>query len=659
MSFLQPAFLAALPLVALPIIIHLINQRRYQTVRWGAMMFLLAASRMSRGYARVRQWLIMAARMLAIAGLVFAVSRPLAGGWLGLTAGGRADTAIVLLDRSPSMEQGGAAGGGSKRETALKQLSRALAMLDAARLVLIESGTNRPRELESATALPEVSGTGPTSAAADIPAMLLAARDYIKANKAGRTEVWLCSDLRGNDWDAESTRWQALRDAFLEFPQGVRFHLLAYPQPAPGNLKVRVTDVRRRPGRDGVELLVSLRITREGDGEGKLVVPVQFEVEGARSEVAVEMTGPQYELKDHLIPLGQGHARGWGRVSIPADANPADNDYWFVYDEPAPRHAVVVAEDAQAGRPLELAAAIAPESEVQCSAVVIDEKQLDGIEWESLALLAWQAPLPSGPAADQVLAFVERGGVVLFFPPRVPGDTAFLGVRWTSWSGDDTGLGVENWRGDQDLLAHTQSGAPLPLGTLQVRKSCGLAGELTPLASLRGGAPLLARAVSRRGGAYFCTTTAAPADSSLESDGVVLYVLVQRALAAGARVLESTRAVVAGEPTGDAPTRWERLAGGGEAISTEYALHGGVYSAGDTLISLNRSAAEDEAPVLADRRVAELFRGLDFARVDDRAGNSGTLIREIWRLFLVAMLAAMLLEAGLCLPKVRTARARP
>src|SRR5437763_11174629 len=112
MSFLQPLMLAALPLAALPIIIHLINQRRYQTVRWAAMMFLLAANRMSRGYARLRQWLIMLFRMAAIAGLIFAVSRPLLGGWLGLAAGGRADTTIVLLDRSPSMEQGGAGGGG-------------------------------------------------------------------------------------------------------------------------------------------------------------------------------------------------------------------------------------------------------------------------------------------------------------------------------------------------------------------------------------------------------------------------------------------------------------------------------------------------------------------------------------------------------------------
>ena len=105
MSFLQPIFLAALPLVALPLIIHLITQRRYQTLRWGAMMFLLAASRMSRGYARLRQWLIMLFRMLAIAGLIFAISRPLASGWLGWAAGGRADTTILLLDWSPSVHQ--------------------------------------------------------------------------------------------------------------------------------------------------------------------------------------------------------------------------------------------------------------------------------------------------------------------------------------------------------------------------------------------------------------------------------------------------------------------------------------------------------------------------------------------------------------------------
>src|SRR3954463_11007289 len=107
MTFLQPLLLILLPLVALPIIIHLINQRRYQTIRWAGMMFLLAANRMTRGYARLRQILILLARTLALAGLIVAVSRPVASGWLGRAASGRPDTTIILLDRSPSMQQQG------------------------------------------------------------------------------------------------------------------------------------------------------------------------------------------------------------------------------------------------------------------------------------------------------------------------------------------------------------------------------------------------------------------------------------------------------------------------------------------------------------------------------------------------------------------------
>jgi hypothetical protein len=42
MNFQQAAILLALPLASIPLIIHLINQRRFQTLKWGAMMFLVA-----------------------------------------------------------------------------------------------------------------------------------------------------------------------------------------------------------------------------------------------------------------------------------------------------------------------------------------------------------------------------------------------------------------------------------------------------------------------------------------------------------------------------------------------------------------------------------------------------------------------------------------
>lgn len=664
MAFLQPMLLAALPIVALPIVIHLINQRRYQTIRWGAMMFLLAANRMSRGYARLRQWWILLFRMLAIAGLIFAISRPLASGQLGMAVGSATDTTIVLMDASPSMRQQGS-GADSKLETGRQQLVRTLKTLSSSRWVLIESTSPRPRELETPDDLRSLTPANGTSASADVPAMLLAARDYIQSNKTGRTEIWLCSDVRQNDWNPDDVRWQAVRDSLLGFSQGIRLHLLAYPRAAPDNLAVRVSDVRRQTTREGAELLVSLQIEREasenskvGDveqSEARTTVPVQFEIEGARSELTVEMTGPRFDLQDHRIPLDNNQQRGWGKVSIPADANPGDNDFYFLFDEPVARHTVLVAEDAQAVRPWELAASISPDPALQCSTVVLSPEQLPSVEWEKASLVIWQAPLPVGDAADRVQAFIHRGGCVMFVAPRNPTPDGFAGVHWTSWTHSPENVAIQSWRGDQDLLARTQSGAALPIGQLAIHRYCGLAGDHTPLAVLAGGASLLGRVPTDRGAVYFCATTATNGDSSLASDAVALYVLVQRAIGNGAASLGNSRQLVAGNVARSPGVQlqdWRRLAGAEEALSTDFAYHAGIYGAEEKMFAVNRAEEEDLAPVLPDARVAALFEGLDFARVDDQAGSLASLLNEIWRPFLVAMIGALLAESALCLPRV-------
>jgi hypothetical protein len=652
MTFLQPIILAALPLIALPIVIHLINQRRFHTIRWAGMMFLLAANRMARGYARLRQFLILLFRTLAVAGLVFAVSRPLASGWLGRAVGSRPDTTIILLDRSPSMRQQGFGTVTSKLDAGRHQLARTLAMLGSGRWVLIDSMSKTPQEIEAPDSLLKLPSAEPASSSADLPAMLEAARDYIRDNRSGRTEIWICSDVRQNDWNPESVRWQALRDGFQQFPQGVRFHLLAYADVARGNVSVRVTEARRQQTTEGAELLVSLKLAREGNADGELSLPVQFDIEGARSELIVKMNGPTYELKDHRIPIERTRERGWGKVTIPADANPADNEFYFVFDQPHPRRALLVSDDSSAVAALQLAAATPPGPAIRCSAEIIKRERLGTVDWDSLALLIWHAPLPEAEAASAVEAFVQRGGQVMFLPPRAPGDAAFMGVHWQAWEAEQTPLPLETWRGDQDILANTQSGAALPVGQLQIRRHCGLLGETTPLASLKGGKLLLARVPTNRGGVYFCATTPDVGDSSLASNGVVLYVLVQRLLGAGAGALGQTRQLVAGEASTDQlPSDWQQLAGGPEALSTDYPYQAGVYTAGDKLLAVNRAAVEDQAPVLSDERVADLFTGLDFTRVNDHAGLASGLIQEIWRLFLVGMMVSLLVEAGLCVPR--------
>ena len=277
--------------------------------------------------------------------------------------------------------------------------------------------------------------------------------------------------------------------------------------------------------------------------------------------MTVELAGADAELKDHRIPLEKGRDRGWGRVSIPADSNPADNDFWFVFEQPVPRRTIVVVEDTPAARPLELAAAIPPDSLVKCAAEVVAVAQLTTVDWDQISLVLWQAPLPDQGMSKPLQAFVERGGSLIFFPSHPPGPGEIYGIKWTEWTNPQTENAVESWRGDEDLLAHTASGQPLPVGQLQIRKYCGLSGEVTPLATLRGGAPLLARVTTSHGAVYFCATTPAPADSSLATSGVALYVLVQRALAAGAQSLGNHAQLVAGDAPSDEATVWKRVAG--------------------------------------------------------------------------------------------------
>src|SRR6187401_2199920 len=104
MSFLFPSLLAiGLPLVAVPILIHLINLRRQQKIRWAAMQFLLESQRRNRRWILLKQLLLLATRMGIIAVLVLMLAHlVLRNEWLSLLGRGTTHH-LILLDDSYSM----------------------------------------------------------------------------------------------------------------------------------------------------------------------------------------------------------------------------------------------------------------------------------------------------------------------------------------------------------------------------------------------------------------------------------------------------------------------------------------------------------------------------------------------------------------------------
>ena len=76
MSFLYPVFLFALLALAIPVIIHLFNFKRYKTLYFSNVPLLKRIKKESRKKSQLKQLFILIARLLAIASLVFAFSRP-------------------------------------------------------------------------------------------------------------------------------------------------------------------------------------------------------------------------------------------------------------------------------------------------------------------------------------------------------------------------------------------------------------------------------------------------------------------------------------------------------------------------------------------------------------------------------------------------------
>src|SRR5687768_6199486 len=96
-------FWAGLVAVSIPVIIHILNRRRFKTVTWAAMEFLLRAMRKNRRRLRFEQWMLLATRCLVVLLLGMALARPL-GCANPATAmlGSRGGVSVFVIDNSYS-----------------------------------------------------------------------------------------------------------------------------------------------------------------------------------------------------------------------------------------------------------------------------------------------------------------------------------------------------------------------------------------------------------------------------------------------------------------------------------------------------------------------------------------------------------------------------
>ena len=330
--FLSPALLGFLALAAAPIIIHLLNRRRFVRVDWAPMRVLRQTVASNRRRVRLEQWLLLLLRTLAVAALIVAVARPmLSGSAMSLFERAGRASRVVVVDDSLGM------GGRSDGSTAYGRAADAAAALleqigpDDEVTVLRTSAPGRPlvthARLESPDAvLASLREAGPTDVGSNWAATMAAVDRLLGGATYPVREVTLITDLAPHGWDEGVTRTAAAWAA-----ADVSLRVLDVGRDVPGGLSVAAIRPRDPVTLVDVNTAVLVDIANDG-GEPAGGATLSVTVDGVDRTVDL----PEVPAGDRVsVPVEVAVSEaGPHRVSVrlPPDALDADGRGFLILE---------------------------------------------------------------------------------------------------------------------------------------------------------------------------------------------------------------------------------------------------------------------------------------------------------------------------------------
>jgi hypothetical protein len=692
MMFLNPLVLLGLVAAAIPLIIHLFNFRRPKKVDFSSLAFLKELQKSTMQRVRIKQWLLLLLRTLALACLILAFARPTLTGGLAGTLGGRANSSIaIVVDNSLSMTLRDAQGNylDQARDMAAGLVDQTepgdeifvLATADNTSAVPA-AYKNKAPALDALAELTTRTGATTTARAIARAAALL--DDAAHLNK----EIYVLSDLQ---------RSTLLDSTQIDVPDEIRTVLLPVGERTFGN--VAITDVRvaSRIVEVGQPARVEATLVNYGSDPiqgyvaslylgGKRVAQATADLEPGNETPVVFAVTPQQ--------------RGWlaGEVQIEDDDFVRDNIRYFALNVPEQRRLLIVRGEGQRTDYVELALS----SQLTQGRVTFDVTTIDDSALAATALGGYDAVVLVGPrdlSSGEVAAltrYVNGGGGLLLFPneaAQAPDYNALLGgLGGGTFSGFSGSLGSGGIIASFDRvdLEHPlfegvfdrpgQRGAVESPDIYYAMNYSPSSGTEQTLIQLSNGFPFL-QELRYGSGAVFVVATAPDVRwSDLPVRGLFIPLLYRSIYYLSSGVAVQGEQLIAGRPSelrltgvsddeplrlvgpnGEEFTPEQRSLFGAVLLQTDATLNTpGLYEvrAGETLvrrIAFNLDNRESDLHVYAPEEAAEQLAeatGASVRVLDTAGGNADDVVSaiqaertgvELWNVFL--MLALLFLVA--------------
>jgi hypothetical protein len=420
MSFLAPLFFAALAVLGVPVLIHMIQRQRTEIIEFPSLMFVRKIPFHSMRRQRVRHLLLLLLRCAALALLIAAFARPFFQSAVLVAVTGGSREVVILVDRSYSMAYGNR---WERARDAARDVVRELAPNDQATIIFFDSGAQSGARStrDRASLLAAIDGAELGVGTTRYGPALQLAQGIFEDSDQPRLEAFLITDFQRIGVDSAASTL---------LPRGtVLTPVMVADADETANISVTGASIQRdffsgreraavtaRLANRGQEAVEDLRVSIELNGRELESLPVTVEAYSSAT-----LTFSLFTLEDTAMPVS---------VRTAEDALPQDNVFHFTVAPGDVVPVLVVGSPGAAEANLFLRRALEIGSSPSFGVTVRSVDQVTTADVaEAGVVVLNDVGLPGGQVGAAITRFVESGGglwVVLGERVRWPGDNLDL-----------------------------------------------------------------------------------------------------------------------------------------------------------------------------------------------------------------------------------------
>jgi hypothetical protein len=415
MGILAPAFLAGLLAIGIPVLIHMINRERRETVAFPSLMFLRKVPYKSVRRQKLRHLLLLAMRCLAIAIIIAAFARPFFQRPLtppAAASDGR--EVVVLLDRSYSMGLGTR---WTRATAAVNTIANDIRSTDRVSVIAFDATAAQVVEPTADAGRVDrvVSTLKPSSAPTKFgPAFRMAAQ-ILTASEQARREIVLVSDFHRIGFSPNDE---------VALPMRTTVKTVDVSRGESGDVAVASVAVSRQTDGNRVRATVTARVTNLG-AEIR-TVNATLELAGRPADTRAVRVGPRATAQVVFPATNTASIATRAVVRITPDSQPANDAFYFTIAEDAGASVLILEPaGARANQSLFASRAWAVADDPAVRVDVRSSSAATPLDLRNRSLIVLnEADLPAGQFGEQIRQQVKAGAILLV----VPGERGSVGL---------------------------------------------------------------------------------------------------------------------------------------------------------------------------------------------------------------------------------------